>query len=221
MRSKEFLRCPVTKALHRSAVQLPLQRFDEMFRISRDIAPLGDISSDGLVGILHRAFLPTVVRMAEIYLHAKEACKLLMFREQNIIVHRECSRLRKSRLDLQEGDMHVRDGRMNDPFDEQGTAGALDDDQQNAAPRSARDDEIGFGVADPATRIDILRSLVNEGAIENPGSSGTPGGSPFPALSSMPLNTSSLDASDEAVNRVLGYGGQDSMPPDMPRDGFR
>lgn len=199
----------VFDALHRPAVEFLLNSFDEAFRIARKIASFWNLPPDNLVRILHRAFLPAVVGMAEIDLHTKELRKLVMARKQDIIVHCEGSQFRESAFDSEECCVDVLNRSLCDSLKKGFSRLAVYDNKEDASPCFPRDDEVGFGIADLLPRIDIPRPLVDEPASLKSGSARSPAGLPASLLEPTPgFNPSAIHALYEPIDAVFGDGWQ-------------
>lgn len=199
----------VFDALHWPAVELLLKLFDEAFRIPRKIASFRNLPPDNLIRVLHRPFLPTVVGMAEIYLHAKEFRKLIMACEQNIIVHRDGPQFRESVSDSRECRMDVLNRHLSNPFKKRYSRLPVHDNKEDALPCFPRDDEVGFGIADLLPRIDIPRPLVDKRASLKSGCARSPAKLPPSLLEPTPgFNPSAIHALYESVDAVFGDGWQ-------------
>ena len=112
--------------------------------------------------MLDAAFLPAVIRMAEIYFDMEKLLKSFVVLQQEIIVRRRGTHFREAFLDCEERFFKVRDADWENLLDERLPEFPIDHREQDAFPRFPRDNEIEFDVADPATNIRYMRPFFNE-----------------------------------------------------------
>jgi hypothetical protein len=167
----------------------------------RQVAALRNVFADLSVQVLDSALLPRMVGVAEIYLDPEEFFQLFMLPKENVVVGGEGLPFGKPLLDSRAGLVHVLDGHRINLLKERVAALAVDEGEEGARPRLARDDEVAFQVSDPASVGYGERSFIDEGAVGE-----------HRALRSFPANLllverfdpSSVGTLDEPPNTVLG-----------------
>lgn len=79
---------PILQTFHDAPLQFFFQLPDISSRIAGNVRTFGNVSSDELVPILHAAFFPEFVGVAEVNLDAECPLKLFVADEQDVIVPR-------------------------------------------------------------------------------------------------------------------------------------
>lgn len=198
------MRRAIAETFHGSAVEFCFELFDALLRVPREVAPFGDVPADHAIGIFNAAFLPGVIRVAEIYGDTEPLGQFLVMREQEVVVGSHGAEFRKPLGNLCECLMHIRDGNRENRLDVCHARPSVAHREEDALPALPRDDEVSFGIPNPAPRIDILGSLVNEGAIRKMLRAGSSSAPTLPFPHAMALDGSPIRARDVTVYGILG-----------------
>ena len=117
--------------------------------------------------------------------------------------------------------MDVLNRRLGNPFKKRYSRFPVYDDKQDALPRFPRNDEVGLGIADLLSRIDIPWPLVDERTVQKKCRWSSSSPTPLSSQETMRFNPSAVYALDEPVNAVFGNRWQIlSIPCYISRDGL-
>ena len=144
--------------------------------------------------------------MAEIYPYTEQLRKLFMIGKQDVVIYRKRFQLGKPGFDAQEGNVHVWYCYAHNPLDENSPALAVADNKQNSLSCFARNNEVGFGIADMPPSIDIAWSFVDEGAVRECGNLRVSASPACPFAEAVIFDFSSIDARNIAVDALFRYG---------------
>lgn len=149
-----------------------------------------------------------MVRVAEVYLHLKESLELLMVSEQYVIVGRDCLEFRKALLNAEKRRVYVLDRYLKDLFNEGDSLLSIGNREEYSMSILARDNEVGFGITESLSRVDILRSFADEGSVQKLRNLLSTTSFPLFLLIPKTLDFPSIHTCNESIDRVFTYGGK-------------
>lgn len=142
--------------------------------------------------------------MAEIDADTEESRQFLVVGEEKIIVCGHRTEFGEAPPHPQERPVHGSDRDRTNRLDEGHARLAVADGEEDTPSTPSREDEVGFRIADPAPRIDILRSLVDEGAVRKMLRTGSSCPSALSPSHTMALDPSSVRTVDVSIHGILG-----------------
>ena len=149
-----------------------------------------------------------MVGVAEVYLHLKESLEFLMVPKQYVIVGRNGLEFGESFLNAEECRVHILDRYLKDLFNEGDSLLSIGNREEYSVSILARDNEVGFGITESLSRVDILRSFADEGPVQKFHNLLSP--TSFSLFLSIPkaLDFPSIHTCNESIDRIFAYGGK-------------